>query len=128
MRKTVKGTFRLAVVVAALATTGLVAAPANAGVVYNGSDNSTKDVYVPAYGTSMHLWSQIDSSHKQSHATMNAPGAGVNSRALCSRDNGGTQWYQSTIRSLYLGGDSHYDCDNNGTYNHAIVANGGYMS
>jgi len=66
---------------------------------------------------------------KQSHATIVKAGrAGVNAEAKCRRGNGGTRWYRSTIRATRLHADSHYDCDNNGTYNRAIVGLGLFLS
>lgn len=66
---------------------------------------------------------------KQSHATIQRVGrAGVNAEAKCRRANGGTRWYRSTIRATRLHADSHYDCDNNGTYNRAIVGLGLFLS
>jgi hypothetical protein len=117
------------VVAAAFVTVGVFAGPAHAGVYLDQPNTNTVSVYSSAYASWTYLSAVIDSSHKASHASMSTNnGAGVNSRAKCQRGDGGTQWYQSSIRATYQSGDSHYDCDNNGTYNRAVVAIGAYMS
>lgn len=129
MRSSVRSTIRSATVAAAFAMVGVFAGPAQAGVYLDQPDNDAVSVYSSTYASWTYLSAVIDSSHIASHASMSTNnGAGVNSRAKCQRGNGGTQWYQSTIRATYWSSDSHYDCDNNGTYNQAIVAIGAYMS
>ena len=71
------------------------------------------------------LWYRIDSDgHLQALANVQNGVGGVQARALCKRRNGGTAWYESTIRSTSSASASHYDCASNSTYNYSIVGNG----
>jgi hypothetical protein len=76
------------------------------------------------HGTRAHLYPVVDAHHKASYAYVSSGRLHVQARAQCQRRNGGTSWYQSTIRVGAGGGKSHYDCDNNGTYNRAVVGLG----
>ena len=113
------GTVTAAAVIAGLLATG--ADPAGATV--RDFPNSTASRNVTIAGTTANVKAIVDSSHKASYATVLAGSLRVQARAQCQRRNGGTSWYESTIRAG-RNNYSHYDCDNNGTYNRAIVGLG----
>jgi hypothetical protein len=114
-------------VVAALLALGSVTAPAYAAHDYRWNDLRTRVLY---HGnTTVLSYAVVQRHDKQSHATIQRAGHfGAQAEAKCKRRNGGTRWYRSTIRVTKLHRDSHYDCDNNGTYNRAIVGLGVYLS
>jgi len=112
----------------ALATAGVavaaslaVGAPANAAVF--DFQNNISERYVASNNTTVRLYAVIDSSHRASYAYVTRGYGSVQARAQCQRGDGRTSWYQSTINAS-TGGTSHYDCDNNGTYNRAVVGLG----
>ncbi len=101
----------------ALAILGAVAMQAEA--IPHDYDN-INDRTVTQGSTSVYLFHVVDSDHLASYAYVKSGSLGVQARAKCARRNGGTNWYQSTIYVKAGGGNSHYDCDNNGTYNYSI--------
>ena len=109
---------------AALATLALLSTGTTAHATVKDYPSSTATRNPTVSGTTAHLWAKVDSSHKASYAYVSSGSRAVQARAQCQRRNGGTAWYQSTIRVHAGGGNSHYDCDNNGTYNTAIVGLG----
>ena len=118
-----KNVLRKAAIVAggAVAVIGAVALPASASVHdYDGI--STRNVTEGS--TTVHLSARVDADHLASYAYVSSGPKGVQARSKCQRRNGGTNWYESTIYVHAGGGSSHYDCDNNGTYNYAIVGLG----
>lgn len=86
--------------------------------------NNTNSRTVSWNGTQVYVYAKVDRSHKASYAYVSSGGGHVQARAQCQRASGGKKWYQSTIRVGAGGGSSHYDCDNNGTYNRAVVGLG----
>jgi hypothetical protein len=70
--------------------------------------------------TKVGLSAKVDADHLASYAHVQSGPLGVQARSKCARRNGGTNWYESTIYVKAGDGSSHYDCDNNGTYNFAI--------
>lgn len=113
--------------VAALLAVGSVTAPAYAALDYRWNDLHTRLLH---HGnTTVLSYAVVQHHDKQAHATIQRAGHfGAQAEAKCMRRNGATQWYRSTIRVTRLHRDSHYDCDNNGTYNRAIVGLGVYLS
>jgi hypothetical protein len=101
----------------ALAILGAVAMQADASTH---DFNVINDRTVVQGSTSVFLFHVVDSDHLASYAYVKSGPGGVQARAKCARRNGGTNWYQSTIYVKAGGGNSHYDCDNNGTYNYSI--------
>lgn len=98
-----------------------VATPAQATV--RDYPNSVVERYSSANGTTARLYPVIDSSHRAAYAYVTGGPGTVQARAQCQRGDGRTSWYQSTINAG-RGSSSHYDCDNNGTYNRAVVGLG----
>ncbi|MFI9103599.1 hypothetical protein ACIGXA_24035 [Streptomyces fildesensis] len=91
-------------------------APASATVYeYSGHSGSH------TYGSTSVVWTSSN-SNKKINMVVNGSGSGM-VRAQCTRANGGTKWYQSTIEASH-GGNSHYDCGNNSTYDHALAGYG----
>ncbi len=104
-----------------LAILGAAALPANASVHdYNNINNRD----VSDGSTVVHLYHKVDADHLASYAYVKSGSKGVQARAKCARRNGETHWYESTIYVKAGGGSSHYDCDNNGTFNYALVGMG----
>jgi hypothetical protein len=101
----------------------LGAGAGSAGATVKDFPNSILSRNVTISGTTATVYAVRDSSHKASYATVLAGTLHVQARAQCQRANGGTSWYESTIRAGRTS-TSHYDCDNNGTYNRAIVGLG----
>jgi hypothetical protein len=100
-----------------LAILGVAALPANASV--HDYDN-IYDRDVRDGSTVVHLYPKVDAHHLASYAYVKWGHKGVQARAKCARRNGNTHWYESTIYVKAGGGSSHYDCDNNGTFNYAL--------
>lgn len=116
--------FGLVGAIPAYAATPLAASspPAKAHVI--DYPNNTGEHNPSWGGTTAHLYPVVNREHKASYAFVSSGRGHVQARAQCQRANGGTSWYQSTIRVPAGGGTSHYDCDNNGTYNRAVVGLG----
>jgi hypothetical protein len=108
----------------ALAALALLSAGTAAHATTKDYDHDTRTHYPSIGGTTARVYAKVDGSHKASYAYVTDGSRGVQARAQCQRRNGGTRWYESTIRVHAGGGSSHYDCDNNGTYNRAIVGLG----
>jgi hypothetical protein len=99
------------------------ASPAFAGTVKDFEDTATRTVTGPD-GTKARLFVVSDTDHQAAYVDIISGSAAVQVRAECARRDGRTQWYQSTISVRAGGKQSHYDCDNNGTYNFEIVGLG----
>lgn len=111
---------RVVLVVAAIIGLSIgLTSPAFAGTVRDFQDTQTRFVIGPD-GTKAKLFAVVDSDHLAAYVEVVSGSAAVQVRAECARRNGGTQWYQSTISVRAGGEQSHYDCDNNGTYNHRL--------
>jgi hypothetical protein len=74
--------------------------------------------------TQARLYTAVDKDHQAAHVVVTSGSRGVRVQAQCARRNGGTEWYESTIVVHAGEGDSHFDCDNNGTYNFKLVGLG----
>jgi hypothetical protein len=107
-----------------LATLALLSTGTPARAATKDYDHDTRTHYPTISGTTARVSANVNGSHKASNAYVTHGSRGVQARAQCQRRNGGTRWYESTIRVHAGGGSSHYDCDNNGTYNRAIVGLG----
>jgi hypothetical protein len=77
--------------------------------------------------TTARVYSVVDTDHQAAYVVVTSGSRGVQVQAQCARRNGGTGWYQSTIVVHAGQGPSHFDCDNNGTYNYKIVGMGVYF-
>ncbi|MER5636452.1 hypothetical protein ABT095_05820 [Kitasatospora sp. NPDC002227] len=118
---TISRTVRRLAVAGATATAvlGLAATQASAGQVLDFPGSTSG--FSTTYGGTTARFSTGDGGY-QSIITVTGSGS-AQDRAQCSRGNGGTNWYESTIRASG-GGTSHYDCLNNGTYNRGLVGVG----
>ena len=114
----------IAVAIGTATVTALLAggAPAHAQVVDQSLNTGAFNATVG--DTTAHVYPQISGSHKASYAMVTGGTLSAQARAQCQRRDGRTNWYQSTIRRRRNSGNSHYDCDNNGTYDTAIVGIG----
>ncbi|WP_181784551.1 hypothetical protein [Pseudonocardia pini] len=107
----------------ALALTVGAATPAFA-TVHNESDTQTRWVTHNATQTVVKMESRKNGDHQAVYVQVVKGPLEVQARAKCARRDGGTRWYQSTIAVGVGQGASHYDCDNNGTYNFELVGMG----
>jgi hypothetical protein len=74
--------------------------------------------------TVVRLYNKVDKDHQAAYVVVTSGSRGVQVQAQCARRNGGTAWYTSTIVVHAGQGESHFDCDNNGTYNYKLVGMG----
>ena len=95
---------RLALGVAATAFSAVLTA-VGGGVAHAGQVvdfNYLYTGYVDYGDTEAYIWPVVDGSHKASYAEVDYGSYGASARAECERDNGGVNWYESTIH-VYAG-------------------------